>query len=515
MKVSSVKEIQEFDNKTINEFGIPSLVLMERASLGVVDVIEKELNYILTSKKIALIVVGTGNNGGDGLVIARLLHTKNKQVHVLLIGNDSKRTVENNLQLDLIKKLNISHSYYSKEEFIKLAKDSDIIIDSIFGVGLIRELSGKYKEIVSLINTFDCLKLAVDIPSGIDANTGQILGEAVKADYTVTFAYPKTGLFMDSAIDFVGKLSVIDIGIPKFYEKDLNINLVDENFIKNIAPKKRSKNSFKNQYGRLLLIGGSKNMSGAIVLAGKSALKSGVGLLNIIVPQSIHSIVASQIPTAMVTPISEKDGHIIKDEALLNKYLDTADTVAFGPGIGTNLETEEVLKYIMENYKKPLVIDADALNLLSKNISLLEKRNDNITVLTPHVGELSRLLNTSTQEIQKDRILALKTFIEKYNAILVLKGVKTLISQKGEEIYINSSGSPTLARGGSGDILTGIIGSLLAQNIKQNTKAIDSVILSVYIHGLLANLADKELNEHSIMTEELIKYLNLAFDRIK
>jgi len=511
MKITSVKQIQLFDNKTINEFGIPSLVLMERASLGVVDVIEKELNQIITSEKLALIAVGTGNNGGDGLVVARLLFAKGKQVHVLLIGNDSKRSVENLLQLDLIKKLDIPHSYYSKEEFLKLSKQSDIIIDSIFGVGLVRELCGEYKEFVSLINSFDGIKLSVDIPSGVDGDTGQILGEAVKANYTVTFAYPKTGLFMDSSIDFVGELRVIDIGIPKFYEKELNINYVEKNFIKNIAPKKRNKNSFKNQYGRLLLIGGSKTMGGAIVLAGKSALKSGVGLLNIIVPESIHSIVASQIPTAMVTPIKEKDGYIIKDENLLNNYIDKADCIAFGPGMGTNIETEEVLKYIMENYKKPLVIDADGLNLLAKNMNLLEKRKNEITILTPHIGELSRLLNISSKDIQKDRISILKSFVEKYNAILVLKGVKTQISQTDEEIYINSSGSPTLARGGSGDILTGIIGSFIAQN---NIKPIDSVILSVYIHGLLANLADKVLNEHSIMTEELIKFLPLAFETI-
>ncbi|GIW22485.1 MAG: bifunctional NAD(P)H-hydrate repair enzyme [Candidatus Sericytochromatia bacterium] len=493
MKIVNSSQIKLLDKKTIEEFGIPSLVLMERAGLEVFKILQKKYYF----NKI-LILCGTGNNGGDGLVLARLFHSINKKVTIVLIGDNNKRTQENRHQLDLVKKLSINILDYTNDlDF----NNYDLIIDSIFGVGLTRNLEGEYFEIINKANNSNSFKVAIDIPSGINADNGKILGIAFKANVTITFALPKIAHYSDQCLDYIGELHIVDIGIPEFYYENINTNLVDENFIKNIFNFERKKNSHKGTFGRHLLIGGSIGLTGAINLAIKASLISGTGLVYGIVPNEIYNILASQIPSAMIYPINDKK---------IYEIIENSNCISIGNGFGNNTENIKLLEYLIENYKNPLIIDADAINHISKNIETLKNRKY-LTIITPHVGELSRLINVSINEIQQDRIKAISNFsnIFNNNFILVLKGAKTIISDSNN-IYINSTGSPSLARGGSGDILSGIIGSMICQN----NNILNSVILSVYIHGLVGEIISNKINDINIIPENIIDYIPLAFNKI-
>lgn len=494
MKIVNSSQIKLLDKKTIEEFGIPSLVLMERAGLEVFKILQKEFYF----NKI-LILCGTGNNGGDGLVLARLFHSINKKVTVILVGGDNKRTSENNHQLNLVKKLGIEILEYNNNiDF----DNYELIIDSIFGVGLTRNIEGIYFDIIKKSNESNSFKVAIDIPSGIDADNGKILGICFKSNITITFALPKIAHYSDQCIDYIGDLYIVDIGIPEFYHKDVNTVLIDNNLIKNIFCSERNKNSHKSTFGKHILIGGSIGLTGAVTLALKSSLISGTGLVYGIVPDEIYNITASQIPSAMIFPISNNK---------IYELIENSNCISIGNGMGNNPENIKILKYLMENYTKTLILDADAINYISQNPEILKNRKYS-TIITPHVGELSKLLNITTNEIQEDRIKAVNTFFDKFDnkTILVLKGAKTIISDK-KNIYINSSGSPSLARGGSGDILSGIIGSMICQY----DNIINSVILSVYIHGLVGQIISEKINDINIIPENIIDYIPIAFNNIK
>lgn len=498
MKVVNSQEMKELDKKTIEELGIPSLVLMERASLGVFDVIKNKYPYILNSNQKALIVAGTGNNGADGLVVARLLYSKGKKVEVILIGDRSRCTNENTLQLNILNKLGIKSEIYNENTIKEKINQYDLIVDAIFGVGITRNLEEPYKTLIDILNSSNSIKIAVDLPSGINADNGKIMGTALKVNESVTFAFLKKGLVSEQALEYVGNVTVIDIGIPNFYGKEIKTKYITKDFINDIKPQKRIKSSYKNTFGRVCLFGGSKYMSGAITLAIKSSLKSGVGLVNAIVPTEIHNIVASQVPCAMVADIEQKDN-----------FIDISNSVVFGTGTGINDYSKDLLFYLMNKVKSPLLLDADALNILSENIDLLEQR-EYLTILTPHIGEMSRLTKISSNEIQKDKFKVAEDFSNKYkNTILVLKGANSIIAYQGN-IYINSTGNPILSKGGSGDILSGIIGGLLAQKIEP----LNAVILGVYIHGLSGDCASKDIHESTSTAMDIVEYINQAFIEI-
>jgi hydroxyethylthiazole kinase-like uncharacterized protein yjeF len=505
MKILNREQVQSIESETINILGLDSLILMERAGLETFYFIKNNLSKNIQYNKHILIVVGIGNNGGDGLVLARLLHLSNIDVKVVLIGEDNKRSIENLKQLSLVKKLNINIYEYEHKLFNSLLENSCLIVDSVFGIGLKRDIQNNYLSLINQINNSNLTKLSLDIPSGIDSDSGKILGICIKSNFTITYGFNKIGLYMDQAIDYVGKIYCVDIGIPYFYANDIRTEFVDNQIIREIYPKPRIKNSFKNKYGKSLFIGGSIGMSGAIVLSAKSSLKSGLGLCSILVEKEIHNIVASQIPTAMV------NYHEFNLDQNLKNIINSFDSIIFGPGIDkNNIFNENILKYIINEYDKNLIIDADGLNILSKNIDIMLNPKAKI-IITPHPGEFSRLINVSSKEIQSDRIKYVKEFCNKYPKItLVLKGVKSIIANN-EKIYINNTGNPILSRGGSGDILSGIIGAFSSQNINN----FDSCVLSNYIHGLASDIALKDNSEHSIITEELIEYISKAFVEIE
>ncbi len=349
------------------------------------------------------------------------------------------------------------------------------------------------------VNNMNGVKIALDIPTGINGDNGQIMKIAFKADYTFTFGFYKTGLFMDSSIDYVGNVVLVDIGIPDFFADEVKTNYLTEEKILSLI-KKRPKSSYKNMFGNVLIIGGSENMSGAIAISTKASLRSGVGLVNVLVEKNIHSIISPQVPSAMVNYYNDFEDFIIKFNSLVKP-----NSIAFGMGCGKNNDKKKILEFLILNFEGNLLIDADGLNLLSENMDLLKQRKFN-TIITPHLGEFSRLVNKDKNEINKNKLDVLKNFMEdKNNLVCVLKGGKSIISN-GDEIYINSTGNPIFARGGSGDILSGLIAGLLAYN-----NPFESALLGTYIHGLAGDLAINEFSEISILPEEIIDYISKAF----
>lgn len=498
MKVITTDQMKKYDKKTIEELGISSLVLMERASFGVFDWIKKNLSSNLKNKEI-LIIAGVGNNGGDALVLARMLFLKNFNIKVVFIGDLEKRSLENKIQYEILEKLGIK--IFSFEE-IKDFYNTYLIIDGLFGVGLTRDLNEKYIGIIKKLNTIECIKIALDIPTGINGDTGKIMGEAFRADYTFTFAFYKLGLFSDIALDYVGKIILVDIGIPQFFANEVNTSyLLKEKILPLI--KKRNFNSYKNQFGRVLLIGGSESMSGALILATKSALRSGVGLVNLLVEKSIHTIVASQVPSAMTNYYESLED--FKEKFI---KLGKLDSVVFGTGCGINSEKKAILEFLIENYQGNLIIDADGLNILSENLDILSNRIYP-TIITPHLGEFARLTKKTSKEINENKLEILKIFMKnKNNFITILKGAKSIITN-GQEYYINSTGNPIFARGGSGDILSGLIGGLSAYN-----NILEASLIGTFIHGLAGDLALEAFNEISILPEELTVYISKAFKNL-
>lgn len=495
MKILNTTEIKNLEAEVINEIGIPSLVLMERASFSVFDYLKK---HVIKDKKIRiLILAGNGNNGGDAIALGRMFFLDKIYVELCIISENNNKTTENTTQFEIASKLGINIIYFED-----IGNNYDLIIDGVFGSGLSRELNDYYKKIIDFINTLEGIKIALDIPSGINGNTGEVMGKAFIADYTFTFGFYKTGLLMDSALDYVGKIILTDIGLPSHLSEKIDLKYLTEEKAKSLI-KPRSKNSYKNKFGRTLIIGGQENMSGALVLATNSALRSGTGLVNVITEKTIHNIVASQIPSAMVSSYDSFENFVEVFEAS-----EKPDAILFGIGCGKNNGKKEILEYLIKNFKKTLVIDADGLNLLAENIELLESRPFK-TILTPHLGEFSRLSKIEGKEIQKDKLLALSDFFKnKENLVVILKGSKSIISN-GEKTYINSTGNAIFARGGSGDILSGLVAGLASYN-----EFFDASILGTYLHGLAGDLALEDYSEHSILPDELLVYISKAYKKI-
>lgn len=509
MQVVNVAEMQALDRRAIEELGIPSLVLMERASLGIYHHLKHFYKNQLQSKKPVLILAGSGNNGGDGLVIARLLHCDNYSVQVILLGKDKKRSIDNKHQLELIRRLEIpTHSINHGYELEPYLESCNLIVDALFGVGLSRPLTGIYADIIQRVNQASTAVVAVDIPSGIDGNTGMVLGAALRADLTVSCAFAKYGLLMDTTLEYIGHLRVVDIGIPPEYSRDIKNVLITAELISQLVPPPRSRHTHKGTYGKLAIVAGSLTMSGAAVLATKAALQSGVGIVYTLVPHSIHASVAVQVPGALVIPLPELEGQVCKDSLsnILDK-LSSCQAIVIGPGLGSGHGVRALLQELLPSLSIPCLIDADGLNhLQSIDVTLPTE-----CVITPHVGEMSRLLNCSTLEVQSNRVESTRKAVTAYQSVCVLKGANSIISDREHSIYINSeTGNPALARGGSGDILSGLIGGLLAQGISP----CHASILGVYWHGLAGDKAAVVKPSPNVLMEDVLSALPVAYQAI-
>ncbi len=500
--VLTAAEMKAFDNMAIHEYGIGSLVLMERAALQTVKAIID--NY---GKDISVgIVAGSGNNGGDGIAIARILKEEGICAEIIMIGDLSRLTTETAAQLETAQKLDIPICYEIKH------LQYDVIVDAIFGIGLTRMIEGKFKETIEAVNASNAKIVAVDIPSGVHSDNGAVMGCAVKADLTVTFAYRKLGLLLYPGASYAGKVLCVSIGIPQAVVQDKRKGVVTfSNAKEDLQLPDRNPAGNKGTFGKVLLIAGSKKMGGACFLSALSAFRAGAGMVKIFTASDNRDYLLKTLPEAMIDTYEEDEtGSISQKEAnTLITDIAWADVVAIGPGISLSDKAKVILKRTLNDCSKSMVMDADALNILSQEADLLNSfafANENSSqeiIFTPHLGEFSRLTNMPIEELKKNLIVHCKNFTKRYNVSLVCKDARTIVAKRGRLTYLNSSGNHGMATAGSGDVLTGIITGFLAQNMS----GFEAAVMGTYIHGLAGDMAKDKMSAYYIMAQDIIQSL--------
>lgn len=488
------------DAHTIQDIGIPSVVLMERAALKVTEFLEQK--KINTEK--ALVVCGSGNNGGDGFAVARLLWEKGKEVTVLFAGKESSMTEECALQAKVAGNLGMTIvTELLREEYT-------VIIDAIFGVGLSREVRGNYAVLIQQMNQMTGTKIAIDIPSGICSRTGKVLGCAFRADMTVTFQCEKLGMTWFPGAEYSGKITVAEIGIdtgifccqsipqglplaaPAGDNQEISYTL-DSRDLPGMLPV-RTRNSHKGTYGKLLMITGSEGMAGAAFLSAKAAYTAGAGLVRIYTDESNRNILQQLIPEAVVSTYT---GY---DEQKLKELLEWADVVCIGCGLGKSEVSSKLLERTLKWADVPCIIDADGINLLSGKPELLKERAAP-TILTPHMKEMSGLIRCSVAELAEKRFEKLRQFTVKYPSVCVLKDARTIVAENNRQYFVNTAGNQAMAKAGAGDVLAGLIAGFAAQKME----SYDSAVLGVLLHALAGDEAKRQMGSYSVMAEDLIR----------
>jgi NAD(P)H-hydrate epimerase len=499
VKVSTIEQMRGLDRAAIEKFKIPDRILMENAGEAVYFVIHDEFGIV---GKRFIVFCGIGNNGGDGFVVARKLHSSGGLVTVFLVGDSQGLTGCARDNFDIISTLPIQVKRLASLELVTSSlPHCDAIVDAIFGTGLTREVGGIYREIIELINRSRKTVFSVDIPSGVNGNTGQIMGCAVRADYTVTFGLPKLGNLLYPGFDLCGKLYVTHISFPPcLYNTDgIKVQTNDP-----LPIPERGKDTHKGSYGKVLFIAGSSNYLGAPYFSALSFLKAGGGLSYLASPQSITNFLATKGSEIVFAPQKETDtGSLsLKAREDLLEFSDSIDMVVMGPGLSLHEETQELTRDLVQEINKPLVIDGDGLTAISKAVDLIKKRKEK-TILTPHLGEMSRIINADIEEIQASKVPLLIQTCKELNAIIILKGAHTLIGYPDERIFINMSGNPGMATAGSGDVLVGTIAGMfgLGFSVEEGTR------MGVFMHGLAGDLAMRDIGEDGIVAGDIMNYL--------
>ncbi|HAW50374.1 TPA: bifunctional ADP-dependent NAD(P)H-hydrate dehydratase/NAD(P)H-hydrate epimerase [bacterium] len=495
MKVVFSSEIREIDKKAESLFGIFPSILMENAGRDSKEIILSTLKEV--SGKKVVIFCGPGNNGGDGLVVARHLFVSGVDVEVFLIEgkNQSK---ERKMNLDIVRKLNIP--------IIDSKEDCDLFVDALLGVGISKPPSGKIKECIEFMNEKERPIISLDIPSGLSADTGLPLGSTVKATKTITFGAPKPGLLIYPGVEYVGKLYLSRISIPKVLFEGLKTNLLTGNETERLLPK-RKLNFHKGNCGKILVIAGSVGMTGAAVLCCRAGYEMGAGLVYLGIPESLSDIASCKLTETVIKPLPDTKKKTLSPSAY-NPIIDIAknvDCLIIGPGISKHHETKKLIKTLIDRISLPIILDADGIASVSPD----EVRGKNI-LITPHPKEFADFLGTTTDDIQKDRIGVVRKFIDDYKIPVLLKGYRTIIGYN-DQVYINPTGNPGMATGGSGDVLSGMIASLVAQGLSLG----ESACLGAFLHGLSGDIAKEEKGEYSLVAQDLIDYLPSAIRECK
>ncbi len=510
IKIATSEEMKQLDRAAQTRFGVSSLILMENAGVQSVRYIEERYGNL--KDKNTAVVCGKGNNGGDGLVIARHLSNKGAYVTVYLLSSAKEISKDSKTNLEIIKKMGIP-VYTSAPNIQSGLKKADIIVDAIFGTGLKKDISGIYAKAITLINRSKKPVIAVDIPSGIDSDNGQIKGCAVRADLTVTFCLPKIGHLAYPGAEYSGSLKIADISIPKSLvdEGSVKTHLITKDAVSEILPKRRP-DAHKGEFGHLFILAGSPGLTGAAVMAGFSALRIGTGLVTLGVPEGLNHIFETKITEAMTLPLSQTNEQTINPAAknkILN-FLKKTDAAAIGPGLSQNRETAQLIRELIREIKMPMVIDADGINALAGHADILRKTKAQI-IITPHPGELSRLINITADDINRDRIAIARKASQQYNIIVVLKGANTVIAEPDGNVYINNTGNPGMASGGTGDVLTGMIAGLICQKVSP----INAAIAGVFLHGLAGDITARQKGETGLIAGDMIKKIPEAIENTK
>lgn len=503
--------MQEMDRKTI-EFGILGRVLMENAGKEAAQILFE--NYDIVGKNVA-IVAGSGNNGGDGFVIARYLAQKNVNVSVCLLSKREKIKGDAAANFNLLKALGVPIFDISDEpsflEYKAFLTKQDFWVDAILGTGLKSDVRGYFKQVIEFINNSNKPVFSVDIPSGLNSDTGQPCGICVKANITATFAFAKIGHVLHTGAYYTGKLKIVDIGIPKYItqQKIPLQRLLTHKTVRN-SLKARHLDAHKGDAGHLLVIAGSTGKTGAAMMTAMSAMRTGAGLVTLGAPASLNTILETTLVEVMTYPLADTDGVVgLSSFNAIKNLLSGKQCLAIGPGLGTAPETKKLVQKIIQESNAPIVIDADGLNSLVGNTQILRKLKVP-AVLTPHPGEMARLIDSNVKDIQQDRVKCARDFAVKFNVHLLLKGAGTVIAHPNGSIFINSSGNSGMAAGGMGDVLTGIIAGLIAQGYAPKT----ATHIAAYLHGAAADSVSENMGHFGFLATEVMNAVPLQIKKL-
>ncbi|MBM3293939.1 MAG: NAD(P)H-hydrate dehydratase [Candidatus Aminicenantes bacterium] len=515
MKILTSAEMREVDRIAIEEVGIPGPVLMENAGRGIVDVLLTRFPRV--ERERVVVVAGRGNNGGDGLVVARHLRNRGGNPVVLLLAAKEEVKGDAALNLAVAEKSGVDVRDASTDLCWKKVRpalaEATVIIDAIFGTGLTKPAEGLFAEAIGDINKASGFKIAVDIPSGLSSDTFKVIGPAVKADLTVTLAAPKVVHIFPPAQESVGDLVCADIGMPPslFENESLRLEMVEK---KDVSPffRKRKRDAHKGSYGHVFILSGSLGKTGAAVMVAKAAYRTGAGLVTVGTPAGCVPIIAKSMVELMTEPLTETKEKTLSAEALprIMGLLEGKYAAVIGPGISTHPSTADLVRSLIPRLKIPAVIDADGLNDLAEDPSLLKKASAPL-VLTPHPGEFARLTGRTTQEVLDGRLELVPRFAREHALYLVLKGYRTLIAAPDGRVFVNPTGNPGMATGGSGDVLSGMIASFIGQE----PDFLGAILAAVYLHGLSGDLAAARLSERALIAGDIIRFLPPAIKSLE
>jgi len=507
MKVVSADQMREIDRITIQERGIPGRQLMEHAGRSVADEIVERFE-----RGAVAVVAGKGNNAGDGLVVARHLVGHHWPVTLFFLSDPGGLRGDARAMCDALPTDVARVRIESPEQLRDALRDFELIVDAILGTGVKGPVTGLFGEAIEVLNSASRPIVSVDIPSGLSADTGPIEGPVVRATRTVTIGLPKLGMVVEPGIRFTGTVSVAAIDFPQdlLNDRKIRTNLLTENMINLYLPE-RPPDGHKGTFGSVLIVGGSPGMTGAPVMASRAAMRSGVGLVYCVTPEQIDPLVTVRLLEELTIALPSEDGrHFdVRSLPMLISRAAQMDAIAIGPGIGRAPGTQQFVRKAVEELELPMVIDADALNALGGHLDVLHGRKAP-TVLTPHPGEMSRLIGQSTQQIQENRIGAARNLAVNFSVVVVLKGAQTVVAEPDGGVYINPTGNTGLAKGGSGDVLTGLIAGLAAQT----GKVLPATLCGVFLHGLAADLAADTIPPRGMIPSDVIEHIPKAFEAL-
>jgi NAD(P)H-hydrate epimerase len=510
MKILTSQQVRDVDRLTTEKFGIPQLTLMENAGTRVVEAIEDSVDDLKNRRVVVL--CGKGNNGGDGFVVARQLIDKGCVPRVYLIGSVEDLAGDAAVNFARLGKMGYPPEVISSA--VPDVSDAEIIVDAIVGTGLTRPLDGVHAAVIGGISrAADATVVSIDIPSGLVADRAEIIGPAVDADITVTFTALKPCLVFPPASKKAGDIRVVDIGSP---EELVSVPEYQLTFITSDdfpeALHHRAEATHKGDYGRVLVVAGSRGKSGAAAMAGQAAMRAGAGLVTVATSESVAPVVAGAMLELMTEYLPETEAGTLANRSIAH-LLEGKTVLAIGPGLGTHPETQALVRATVSASKVPVVIDADGLNAFVTHSAELHGDAGRPLVVTPHPGEMSRLIGRDSDYVNANRVAVARDFAVSRQVHVVLKGFRTVIAVPNGDVFINATGNPGMAKGGTGDILTGMIAGVLAQ--RGLGSFIERLCFAVYLHGLAGDLAADEMGEESLVATDLLRFVGEAWDHVR
>jgi NAD(P)H-hydrate epimerase len=510
MRILNAAQMREADRRTIQDIGIASLVLMENAGRQVVAAIESL--YPDLAERAVAIVCGTGNNGGDGFVVARTLRQRGIEVSVFVIGRVAEIKGDARINLEILGRIGQTVVEVADETAWELhgaeVTSHDLIIDAMFGIGLSAPLAGVHETVVADLNESGVPIVSIDMPSGMSADTCDLIGDAIDATITVALGAPKLPLVLPPAESQSGEVVIADIGIPAEVFEELDgprIELLTRDQMRPLIPA-RAADAHKGDFGRVVVVAGSTGKSGAAVLCAQGALRAGAGLVTVAAPRSCQAIIAGHAPEVMTEGLDETSTGTVHFSGVDAVLAIDADVIVAGPGLGRGEGVTTFVRELLDKCEGPLVLDADALNAFADEPSLLVGREGRDLIITPHPGEMARLVGCTVEDLQADRIGIASDFARRHNVYVVLKGYRTLVVTPGADVFVNPTGCPGMASGGTGDVLAGMLAAWLAQLLDAEA----ACRLAVYVHGSAGELADADHGEVSMTAGDLVDHISDA-----